>query len=77
MPKLDENELWVQWTHDAMNRYVMPDDIEDAEELADDMNEIATMYADGMIDEYNKRFGSGGRTAQPSRRRSRSEPKES
>jgi len=60
MPKQDEKELWVAWTHDAMGRYQMPDDIKDADELADDMADIATKYADSMLDEYNERFGSGG-----------------
>ncbi|MCZ7384984.1 MAG: hypothetical protein O8C63_09590 [Candidatus Methanoperedens sp.] len=76
MPNMSENELWVQWTHDAMTRYVMPEDIEDADDLADDMTDIAAKVADGMLDEYNKRFGSGGRSSKPSRWRGKSEPEE-
>lgn len=56
-----KKELWVAWTHDAMSRYSMPEDIEDVDELVDDMAEAATKYADVMCEEYEERF-SGGRT---------------
>ena len=65
-------ELWVGWTRDAMGKYVLPDKVDDAEEMVDDMIEVATSYADGMLDEFEERF-SGGRG---SRRRRRPEEPE-
>ena len=62
MAAVDKKELWVGWTRDAMNRYAMPEEVGDSDELVDDMAEIATKYADQMLDEYEDRFGgSGGR----------------
>ena len=62
MATVDKKELWVGWTHDAMSRYVMPEEVEDSDELVDDMAEVATTYADQMLDEYENRFGgSAGR----------------
>jgi predicted site-specific integrase-resolvase len=62
MAAVDKKELWVGWTHDAMSRYVMPEEVEDSDELVDDMAEVATTYADQMLDEYENRFGgSAGR----------------
>lgn len=60
MAKDDKKELWVGWTHDALGNYVMPDDIDDVDELVDDMVEASTKYADSMLDEYENRFGDGG-----------------
>lgn len=57
----DMKELWVGWTHDAMSRYVMPDDIDDVDDLVDDMTAAATKYADAMVEEFEERF-SGGRS---------------
>ena len=65
-------ELWVDWTHDAMSGYVRPEEgIDDADEAADDMVDVATKYADSMLDEYEKRFGT---TAGKKKRRKRGEP---
>ena len=62
MATVDKKELWVGWTRDAMSRYVMPEEVEDSDELVDDMAEVATTYADQMLDEYENRFGgSAGR----------------
>jgi hypothetical protein len=55
-----ERELWAGFARDAMSSYVRPDDIEDNEELVDDMAEVASEYADAMLDEYEERFGSAG-----------------
>jgi hypothetical protein len=68
----DKKELWVQWTRDAMTKYVMPDKIEDTDELVDDMAEVTVSYADQMLDEYEERFGGGGRTKR--RRKPQEEP---
>jgi len=59
MANMDKKELWVGWTHDAMSRYVMPDDIDDVDDLVEDMTAAATKYADAMIEEFEKRFGGG------------------
>lgn len=75
MAAADKKEMWVQWTHDAMSRYVLPDDIEDADEQVDDMTEIATKYADSMLDEYEERFG-GGTARTSSKRRKKDEDEE-
>jgi len=55
MAATDKKELWVQWTRDAAKRYVMPDEIESADDLVDDMVEITTKYADTMLDEFEAR----------------------
>ena len=65
----DEKELWVQWTHDAMLKYTMPDEVKDADEMADDMADVTTKYADQMLDEYKERFG--GAATRAGRRRSK------
>ena len=49
-------EMWVQWTRDAMSKYVPPESA-DTEELVDDMIETASQYASGMLDEYEEIFG--------------------
>ena len=69
----DKKELWVGWTRDAAARYVMPEDIEDTDELVDDMVDVTTKYADSMLDELEERFG-GGRSS--NRRRGRGKPEE-
>lgn len=56
----DKKELWVGWTRDAMSKYTPPDGKVDTEELVDDMIEVTSGYADGMLDEYEKRFDGGG-----------------
>jgi len=62
MATVDKKELWVGWTRDAMSRYVMPEEVDDSDDLVDDMAEVATTYADQMLDEYENRFGgSAGR----------------
>jgi hypothetical protein len=57
---IDKKELWVNWTRDAMSRYVMPDEIEDADDLVDDMANVATQFANQMLDNYEDAFGSRG-----------------
>jgi hypothetical protein len=71
----DKRDLWVGWTRDAMDKYEMPDKVEDAEELANDMADVAVAYADMMLEEYEDRFGgSGGRERRPAKRRRKEEP---
>lgn len=52
-----EEELWISFARDAMANYETADP-EDNEDLVDDMVEVASDYADAMLDEYNERFGS-------------------
>lgn len=59
MAQDDKKTLWVGWTHDAMSRYVMPDDIDDVDDLVDDMASAATKYADVMLEEFEGRFSGG------------------
>lgn len=67
---LDKKELWVDWTNVAMAAFEMselPDTEDDADEVADSLVEVATKFADSMLDEYEARFSKGGE----SRRRKR------
>jgi hypothetical protein len=65
---VDKKALWVNWTRDAMSRYVMPEEVEDSDELVDDMASVASTYADQMLDEYENRFGGGGGARQRKRK---------
>lgn len=67
-PADDKKDLWVAWTHDALDNYEAPDRLDDSDELVDDMVGVAVKYADSMLDEYEERFGG---TAGKSRRRKR------
>jgi hypothetical protein len=70
MDKLDKKELWVGWTHDAIANYMMPEDVEDADELVDDMADVATKYADAMLAEYEARFeGASARKRKSSKKK--------
>jgi hypothetical protein len=57
MDKKEQKELWLGFARDAASRYQMPDEVDNADELVDDMIEVATQYADGMLDEMEERFG--------------------
>ena len=57
---MDRKDLWVGWTHDAMSQYRMPEEVEDADELVEDMADVAAKYADEMLEAYTTRFGEGG-----------------
>lgn len=65
--KTDKQALWISFTRDAMARYVLPEDISDADELVDDMVDVVTKYADSMLDEYEDRFERGGGPARRKR----------
>lgn len=56
-----EKELWLGFARDALSRYTAPDRKIDSDGLVDDMVEVATKYADSMLDELDKRYGGGGR----------------
>lgn len=57
----NKEELWVSWTHDAMARYVIPEDVKTDEELIDDMTNTSVDYADAMLEEYEHRFEDGAK----------------
>ena len=73
---LDKKELWVGWTRDAMSRYVIPDEIDDIDEQIDDMAEVASGYADQMLEEFEDRFGGRSASRGAGRRRKTDEPEE-
>lgn len=76
MAKTDDKvkDLWVGWTRDAIGRYALPEDIDDTDELVDDMVEVASKYADTMLEEYESRFSGG--PARKGKRSSRRRPAE-
>lgn len=51
--------MWIAWTRDAISRYSPPEKVEDSDDLVDDMVHVAASYADGMLDELDKRYGGG------------------
>jgi len=71
--KKEQKELWVGFAHDAISRYVIPDDIGDSDELVDDMAEVATKYADEMLDQLDERFGGASGSRGSGRRRGKPE----
>lgn len=74
---IDKKELWVEWTHQAMSKYIPPEGKNEDEELVDDMTNITVAYADAMLDEFEERFDDDGeRPAPRARRRKKPEGKE-
>jgi len=78
--KIDKVKIWNEYARDATQRYVVPDEFDDVEELTNDMVDVATGYADLMLEELEDRiadgtFGGGSR-GRASRRRRREEPEE-
>ena len=72
--KKELQDLWVGWTRDAGSAYVMPDEPDDGD--VDDMIDITTGYADGMLDELEKRFGGGTRARRKKKRKTANEDPE-
>jgi hypothetical protein len=58
---IDKKEMWVKFAQAAQSRYMIPEDIDNADELVDDMVEVSVKYADSMLDEFDERFESSGR----------------
>lgn len=56
---MDKKELWVGYTRDAAARYVVPDEVDDADDLVDDMTSVVTKYADEMLDQFESREEDG------------------
>lgn len=65
----EKKDLWVQWAHDAIARYPLIDEDEDVDETANNMVDVATVYADLMLEEYENRFASGAAASKRSKRR--------
>lgn len=57
--KKELKDLWVGFAKAALQNYTPSEDVEDTDELADDMVDISTKYADSMLDEYEERFAGG------------------
>jgi hypothetical protein len=79
--KIDKVKIWNEYARDATQRYQVPDEIDDVEELTNDMVDVATGYADLMLEELEERiadgtFGGRGSPGRTSRRRRREEPEE-
>jgi hypothetical protein len=55
MASKEEKELWLDFAHDAASMYSRPEDLDD-EDTVDDMAEVASEYADAMLDAYNERW---------------------
>jgi hypothetical protein len=72
MPAKDEKtqELWVDWTRDAVASYEAPADV-DEEDVLDDMVEFAASYADAMLEEFAHRFEAAGARKRRSKRKSK------
>ena len=70
---ISKAEMWVQWTRDAVSRYVVPEEVEDADELVDDMSEVATKFADTMLDEFEERFAGNTEPRRPKTRKRKTE----
>jgi hypothetical protein len=66
---MSKAEMWIQWTRDATARYQVPEEVEDADELVDDMSDVAIKFADTMLDEYEERFNGPTDRATPKRKR--------
>jgi len=68
--KKELSELWAGFAKAALQNFTPAEDVEDSDELADDMVEISTKYADSMLDEYEERFGASGRSGGRRRKKS-------
>lgn len=65
-----KSELWLGWTHDAasMVSNVSPDG-GDVDDVANEVVDVVTAYADMMLEEFEDRFDGSGR--KKSRRKKR------
>jgi hypothetical protein len=69
--KMDPGEMWLQLVLGALNKYEPPEKTDSPEELVDDMIEVTTDYANGVLDAYEEQFGAfdkGGRSSSRSKR---------
>ena len=68
---INKRELWIQFALAGTARYVVPDEVEDADELVDDMTDVATKYADEMLDQFEQRDQDGSFDEEARRPRTR------
>ena len=68
---MSKAEMWVAWTRDAVGRYVVPDEVEDADELVDDMTDVVIKYADTMLEEFEERFDKPNEARRPRARKTK------
>ena len=73
---IDKKELWIQLVRDAQAKYEVPDDFDGVDDVVDDMVDVATKYADSILDELESResdgsFGKGRRSGRGGGRRKR------
>ena len=69
-------ELWIDWTHDAMGVLEtsgVPEGTDDPEEIVDHMADVASGFADAMLDELAERFGETGVKKRRKRKTARQE----
>jgi ATP-dependent DNA ligase len=72
----EKKALWLGFARDATNRYVIPEDIDDADELIEDMVDVATGYADAMLEELEERFSGGAARRRRGKRKDEEEEEE-
>jgi len=68
---MSKAEMWVQFALGAVSRYVVPDEVEDADELVDDMSDVAIKFADEMLDEFEERFDKPNEARRPRARKTK------
>jgi hypothetical protein len=72
----EKKDLWVQWACDAVSQFSMPEVDNDSNDIVNDMVDIATSYADLMLEEFENRFGGGTAKSKRSKRRQTEEDEE-
>lgn len=69
MASKEEKELWLTLVRDALNKYEIPDGKLENEELVDDMLDVTTSFADGVLDELDARYGGARKESRRRKRR--------
>lgn len=66
----DQGEMWLELVLGALSKYVPPEKVDSPEELVDDMVEVTTEYANGVLDVYEEQFGpiEGGRPSRSAKK---------
>jgi hypothetical protein len=59
MDTKEAKALWAGFTRDALQSYTIPEEVEDDEDLINDMVDLASSYADAMLEEFESRFEGG------------------
>lgn len=69
MNEKEERALWVECAKAAIQSYEIPEDVDNLDDLVDDVADTASLIADAMVEEYEKRYGDSGERERPVRRR--------